>query len=1069
MSLNVQGIGFSFGGEDKGLGKLVSAISSGMSGLGGVVDRLISTFKSSHVEAQAFLSNFNTILNDSMNLTTGLEGQMVGLSKGARALGANFGYTGEALNKFTREAASMALGLNVGEQVTAKAIRGYMEMSQSLDVARALGISSAKELAKFTEAFGLDADLLRNSALRMRLEFGLSEEAISNVVGSIVSMGQQTGDVTGALGELPQVMEIMSAKAELMGKKLSELDKSALVGLATQTSAIAAGMFRLNQSSDQVRSTAMSVTGAFLEAEKGLHNLFAGTNEEFPKMIEEFSIVGMDATKAMELMKSGPAGFMSAMAQMVQNAKGSGGDVERAFDFMRARLEQVFPEASKELMNFFRTADDAALTAIATTKSATAELGKLAKETFRTGRTMAEQMELMEEAFIVRLRKGAKGEVRDFVKGTRKEFMVWADKINELSADDGILGALARKMSLIHHIGAKGLLPKALQPMSQVLGTLINQVGPLLVGFKLLGGSFTALLGPVGLVLGALGVLGYAALDTWMKMKPTKKGQKSVTDFFDLYKDRLTGLAVDFGEWVAAINWDAVIKKFNDFVDDVVGIFSSPKLGEFGKGFMEVFDTIPWTKLGTTLWDGIVRMYNSVPWDNLTEKIKATMKRTWEIVVQEWGKLGKIDLVSKFENLSGLEKVIWGAVAAFAAFKVAVIAANVVVAVFKGLAIAAKVAMIAWKVVTIVLNAVMAVFSGIMIVVNAIMAANPIVLIVLALVALGVAIAGVIIYWDEIKEVMGALWSDFTKWISDTLPGFTRFFTETIPNALKNFGTVIAEFFTVTLPQKFGEFTSWLTNFATVTIPEKIQWLIDAICTKVAAFTGILAGPFTFLFDKIKSIWGNSPSDVVASDMLKMEDNVKASTDAMAAMLTKTLFESVTTTMLKAFGTVFEKIQTGTDKFVENMVKKLQLLAMSIDTIFLDMWTKIVIEGVAAVEMMDSVAARLAGNFERLALARESLVEVGKEPVKPADVAALRAEVRKTATLEEAIHAPAWYLDPINGYRHDFFLKMDELIRAVNASRASAVPIPARTAVRGALKKAGEEAIGAAGGRALGR
>lgn len=435
-----------------------------------------------------------------MNLTTSFEATMVASAKSARQMGANFGYTGKVLSKFTSKAAGMSIALNIGAEEAALSLRAWTESADELG---AMGFKSAKEVAKFSSAFGVSADLLRNSGRRMRKEFKMGDEQINQLIGSWTKMGQETGDVGKALNEMPQLLDQLSRSASTMGQKL---DPQELADYGAGMAALAAGFFQVYEDADKAREAAFTISETMISAKEDFHSMFAGTKDDISGFHKALGIATGDIGKAFKTMTQGPDQFIAGVAGMVQQAKRADKDID--FRMLRGQLESVFgADKAAQLVNFFRVADDSILGMMKDVKKAPADLGKMAKEGFRSGRTLAESFELTKDRFIVSFRAISRTHAREFVKETGKEFGKFTKRLKELSAKGGPMGMLVDKMSEMHQLGALALIPKTLRPMATVFGEMASQLTPAATAMGALGFRLKMLANPFLLVAAAAGGL----------------------------------------------------------------------------------------------------------------------------------------------------------------------------------------------------------------------------------------------------------------------------------------------------------------------------------------------------------------------------------------------------------------------------------------------------------------------------------------------------------------------------------------------------------------------------------
>ena len=446
-----------------------------------------------------------------LNLTTSLEGQITANNKSTKALAANMGYAGQAAQKFSGQAGSMAISLNISAEAAGKAQYAW---DQGADVLKAVGIDSADTAAKMGEVFGIDMSKFIFQLKQTKSEFGLTDEQLNNVVGSLTAFGKQSGDVSGALGMLPDLLTQMREQAHALG---IEMSGQQLADFATDTASLATGFYSVTNNMEDAKSMAMGLGKSMLQSRADMGKLFAGTADDIPAMVQELGIATSDINNAFALMQKGPAGMTAGLAQMVLAAKKNGKGSAEAMNFFKQRLEAaVGPEQASMLMSFFEKADDSTLAMMADTKSATANLGKMAKEGFSTGHTLAESFELAENQFVMRFRNISRKEAVKFVDDTTKEFDRFATKLKGIADEGGPLGFIVKKFSEMHQLGVQALLPQTLRPMAAVFGTMIKEGTPLIGMLGSLGLRFGHLTNPITLAAAALG--GYLLI-----MKGTQK------------------------------------------------------------------------------------------------------------------------------------------------------------------------------------------------------------------------------------------------------------------------------------------------------------------------------------------------------------------------------------------------------------------------------------------------------------------------------------------------------------------------------------------------------------------
>lgn len=560
-------------------------------------------------------------MNDGINLTNSLEAEAQGLGVTARQLGANMGYTGEQLDDFTGRATSMAMALNMGADTTAKAIRAFDEAGDEL---RALGLESARDVARFTEAFGVDADTLRNTTMQMTREFGLTTEQVHEVMSATVAFGQASGDVASSLGDLPQIMEHMRGQAAMMG---DELDAAELAHHAQSAQALATGFFQLGQNSDQARESAMSLAGSMLESRREFQNMFAGTADELPQFAREIAIATGDVDKAFNMMSQGPDQFVAGMADLVQQTRQNGPEqVGRLLEFMRARLgEAVGPEQADQLVNFFRQATPEILDMMSATAHATRNLGEMGREAHRTGRTMQENFDRAIEGAATALRSVTRAETGRFVRDTAQEMRRLGGAFREIGEQEGVLGGVVRLMSRTAQMGQLGLVPERFRTTAVMANQIHENMQPLIDSVTSVGGFLDAAATQAVL-------FGTRVAQNMEKVrKEMEEASGAVVSNEEVWRRSFDLTANEFAD-----EWVLTIKRFGPMIENAIRAFakidweelftpSSSEEGEIADGAIGAFQRVV-IALRQVDWSGI--------WDNLKTGLSNLWREVRPVVVE---------------------------------------------------------------------------------------------------------------------------------------------------------------------------------------------------------------------------------------------------------------------------------------------------------------------------------------------------------------------------------------------------------------------------------------------------
>lgn len=578
--------GFFFGRRAKDIRKGQEVIAGGFGEIKEVVRKLNQILKVNKLQGLISAISLGTLGkisgalgglgSEGMNLTTSLEAMGVANEKSAKQTAVNLGLTGKEMKKVSAQASSMAISLNIGAE---QATQSIVAFNRQAELMGAVGIKSASDLAKLSEVTGLNAKAFGEQLQQMK-SLGLASEDINGVVASFTSMGQATRDVGGALSSLPEMLKNIQTKSALMGR---ELDPKQLAAFARQTASLAAGLGKFGLSADEARSISMGLADAQVGAQKEFANLFAGVGEGLPSFMKELAIFGGDFDSAMDLMSQGPAGLVEGLDQVVKNAEKSGADMDQVMNFLRARLEKAGIANADVLVNFLAKGSEEAKGQMKITEKATESVAKLGKEGFSTGRTLAESFDLAKESAIAHFRasgKASKTFLKDFTDSASKFNKI----LDETSKDGGPLGQFVDKLRDVHRLGAAGLLPKEMQGAGILLGEIVRQLGPML---GLIGGAIlffpglTAVLGPV------VSILGLFAINLF---KAKLAGEDWSTAFQTAFNE--TGKTLRKGI-------DFMVMAFHKLVEVAPAVLST-----IGNALVDIFNSIDWSKVGTTLLEG---------------------------------------------------------------------------------------------------------------------------------------------------------------------------------------------------------------------------------------------------------------------------------------------------------------------------------------------------------------------------------------------------------------------------------------------------------------------------------
>jgi len=475
----VQGLGEAMGTFNKMLGQMK-----------------MQTFLQSLEAMKDKAAGLGDALTGGINLTTGLEAEMASLGKAARAQGAQMGYAGKQLNKFTKEAAGIAYSLNVGEESAAQAVRAFDEAGDELE---AMGFKSAKAVAKL-ESGGVAIDSVRNASMRMTRQLKMSTEQVGNISRAMLFMGDKTGDVPGAINMMNTELTELAARRRALGDTPEQVEDFMI-----QVAEAGVAMFQFNQDSEQTRQLVMGLATSLTEANIEFSDLFGGIGADAPQLLESLAVATGDVNTAMELMTGGPADFMKAMSLLDWSAM-----EPDTLNFLRAQLSKALdPTQAEQFLLAFQEGEEgagkAAREMMEEVRKSQRTLDDFAGDAHRTGRTLQEIFDRAKDSFVVGFRKHGREAAREFVRDTTRQFREFNKTLSAIVEKGGPMASMVTKMSEMHQIGALALVPRTLRPMATVMGTVVNEAAPMVTMLGSMGFQFKHLLSPMGLF--AAGVL----------------------------------------------------------------------------------------------------------------------------------------------------------------------------------------------------------------------------------------------------------------------------------------------------------------------------------------------------------------------------------------------------------------------------------------------------------------------------------------------------------------------------------------------------------------------------------
>jgi hypothetical protein len=516
MALNF-GLGFSFRGNDLGLGKAITGLSRDFRSLGKEMlglQRLQTMLSALSFERLGDLGDkLKTLGTGGQELTSSIEGTFTAFDKETRKLGATLGYTGKELTRFKKQSSSMAYGLNIGADQAGKAIYGFeatVGKMKASDILKDMGVDSAATLAKLAEVAGVSGDKFGYSLLQMGKK--VDPKAVSTITDMLTKFGTDAGDAALGLGKVDEITSILSTR-KMLGDSPEQLAAFGKGIVAT------AQAFRtVTGNGEKAMETALGLATALTEGKKGFADLKAGAVAALHESTLGLAKAGPGIEAAFNAMSESPEVFLKQFATAVGGL--SDGDAAAAVELFRAHASSAFGASGDEIVKMLQTAEGRlALTTVDVGKmvaESAQATGKLAKEGFTTGITAAEAFERQQQGFLQRFRGLATVSTNQFLAESQASFNSFGAKMEKVAADGGPLGLVLGKLADIQKFGAKGIFPANLQGPLAALGTAAETLTAPLAKLRALGIN---LLSPFGALVGVFAGLGAELMSNYLTIE----------------------------------------------------------------------------------------------------------------------------------------------------------------------------------------------------------------------------------------------------------------------------------------------------------------------------------------------------------------------------------------------------------------------------------------------------------------------------------------------------------------------------------------------------------------------
>lgn len=521
------GVGFAFTGKDAGLSKAAGSASSAIGGIGSAIDGVGERLRANAENVQAFLKEFSQAQLDRINdglqsiadsasvNQTSLEGMAVSASKAAKPIVTSLGLTGQAAKKAKGQIVGLSIGMNVGAEAVGNAVKAMQLYGEEL---QAVGIDSVKTATKFQEVAGVQIDKFGSQVADLRRSWGLTQDQLADLVPWILESGKAFGfgrEAVEGLANVTQSLDQNLSKVLLKnGPEAIMQFTRGIQGLALVASEALGMEFpdALGQSIDLFNK----LSGDMASFQK----TFAGMSTEFGPMAQQLGLAIGDWDTAFQLVQQDPLEFAKQLRVLIQNMD-QADSTSQAF---LSRLKLQLGEDSTMLRFLTEQSErmDESLGKLEGVQAGTESLKKFADRGFSTGRTMAEQLDLMRDRAKLGFMSISRELWRPYMKNLREGYGATVDMMKNLASntEPGGIGYLVKIASMGMRFGPGGVIAamfpgEAGREARGILDALSDSLVDMLphltalgaLGFRpsMLAAPFKSAFKPLSLLLGPLG------------------------------------------------------------------------------------------------------------------------------------------------------------------------------------------------------------------------------------------------------------------------------------------------------------------------------------------------------------------------------------------------------------------------------------------------------------------------------------------------------------------------------------------------------------------------------------
>ena len=633
--MGMLGFTFGFGARDIGLKSSVESTISGMDRLkksvdgqakstesaGGFWDNMRKTFDSMNIGTIA-----QEFMKDSSNLTNGLEDFAMEADKAMRPVLAKAGMLGPEFAGAQGQISSFAYATKRDAASVAESFVAIARAPEGLKkTLKEMGIDF-KDLAAYNDVLGISGEQLTGMIGQMSETFGMTGKQVNATLDNVTALSQAAGIGDKIWGKYQSVLDGVSEGLRLSGMENTPENVAKLQDSIVRLS----GAMRENgNTADESIDASMAVFNSMASEAKNYQGMIAGLGNDFGPLVTRMSEF-TDLNSSLDLMKSDPLSFVSALQKMRNGLEAHAKEAEAAgikngqYTVALRRLDEQIHTVNPTLYDFTKGGVKAT-ESLDKMKALAPETGgafaKMAKQGFRAALSLQEQMDKAKLGMESALRGVARADVKKFVARQITAYAEMGKSITELGKDE-VWGGLVKRFSAVQQLGLIGLFA----PLGEQTEEAAKSSADFAAKFSFVVDLFqqmAPMMAPIAALfymIQSTGIVGFLT---------------SLAAPLTAFVGGLGALPIALGAVVIAIlAWNALPDNVKKIIDSVIG-----KIAGFGEKIVEYMKTIDGKKIADSIVSSLRTVANTIisffngGFDSIEGSMSPNVKKLADVVI----------------------------------------------------------------------------------------------------------------------------------------------------------------------------------------------------------------------------------------------------------------------------------------------------------------------------------------------------------------------------------------------------------------------------------------------------